>query len=368
LTSFLKIGSTERFLPGFCLRDSHKSNDRNLNIQFPSRIRPDVSVYRDNVPSELLTDSSLLEIAIEFKWLCYDDPFCDNLKPKRLPDGIEKKSFVNSSQLANDTLGQISTYATAQLGSQFRTHAFSILIVKDLARILRWDRSGVIVTAAIHYNEDPLLVEFFRRYSQAPPDMRGIDQSVSALDPTAEDAIAARTALGFGIDVPLFKLEIPISGCSSGFFITTPPQAIFFAPPGRATRGFHAYDISNKKPCFVKDTWRVDLPGIQAEGLTYDILARAPGGVRNIPKCVAFGDISTMEYHATKTSGYTLEHWSIPSTYGSRPSLIPHRHYRLALDVIGRSLLAFTSSYELVRAVRDAIYGRLTNPIANEHR
>jgi len=36
---------------------------------------------------------------------------------------------------------------------------------------------------------------------------------------------------------------------------------------------------------------------------------------------------------------------------------IPHRHYRLVLDIIGRSLTTFKSSYEMVAAIRDALYG-----------
>jgi hypothetical protein len=227
--------------------------------------------------------------------------------------------------------------------------------VKNLARILRWDRSGTIVTEAFNYNESPLLAEFFRRYSQAPRKMRGIDQSVSA--PTAEEAAAAGKALGLDVKVPLFKLEIPISSGASRYFITTTPQAAFHIPAGRATRGFHAYDISQATLCFVKDTWRIDLPGIRAEGLTYKTLKN--GHVRNIPKCIAFGDILTRTYHATKTSDYSSRKWARPTN----GHLIPHRHYRLALDVIGRSLTAFNSSYEMVGAVHDAIIGRLNNPI-----
>jgi hypothetical protein len=350
-------------LPGFRILNTHALEDRNLNVIFPSRIKPDVSVYRSDACPEQPTDSSLLEIVIEFKSNVYDDPFSDNPKAKRDDDGIEKPRYLlNSSKLANDTLGQISTYAAAQLGSQFRTHAYSILVVKRRARILRWDRSGVIVTAAIEFNKDPLLAEFFRRYSQAPGDMRGIDQSVSVIsDPKAEDGVAARKALRLPNKVSLFRLEIPTSDGFSRYFITTAPEAIFYAPPGRATRGFHAYDISGKTPCFLKDTWRVDIPDIQAEGLTYEALNNH--SVANIPKCVASGDISTVTYHATKTYGYASQEWALPPTeLTGHGQLIPHRHYRLALDVIGRSLLNFRSSYELVRAVRDAIIGKLYRP------
>src|SRR5271168_3146713 len=120
----------------------------------------------------------------------------------------------------------------------------------------------------------------------------------------------------------------------------------------RATRGFQAYNILQGTLVFLKDSWRVDLPDIQAEGLTYEMLKEAT--VRNVPHCLAAGDISTTKYHYTKTFAYTTKPWAC-YTYAH---FIPHRHYRLALDVIGRSLTTFESSYHLVAAVRDSLIGK----------
>ncbi|KAH9989993.1 hypothetical protein BJV77DRAFT_920907, partial [Russula vinacea] len=61
-------------------------------------------------------------------------------------------------------LGQITLYAAAQLGSQFCTHLYSVFMTVGKARILRWDRSGAIVTDSIDINRAPHLVEFFHRY------------------------------------------------------------------------------------------------------------------------------------------------------------------------------------------------------------
>ena len=47
--------------------------------------------------------------------------------------------------------------------------------------------------------------------------------------------------------------------------------------------------------CFLKDTWRIDILDIQAEGLIYKTLIEAC--VYNIPHCIAFGDISTLNPH-----------------------------------------------------------------------
>ena len=63
------------------------------------------------------------------------------------------------------------------------------------------------MTEAIKYNKSCHLAEFFRRYSEASPEMRGNDQSV--MDPTLAEAVTARRALNLDNTVPLVKLTIP---------------------------------------------------------------------------------------------------------------------------------------------------------------
>ena len=109
------------------------------------------------------------------------------------------------------------------------------------------------------------------------------------------------------------------------------------------------------------------------EGLTYEILDKAD--VPNIPRCIAFGDISTTTYHATKTFTYSSAVWSSTTLTSAGSAdlasskvahFVPHRHYCLVLDVIGCGLMAFKSSHEMVKAVRDTIVGRFDDPIADE--
>ena len=207
------------------------------------------------------------------------------------------------------------------------------------------------MTEAILYNESPALAEFFRRFSTASPEMHSVDQSVSS--PTPSEALSTRQALGLEATVPLVKLEIPGPDGSPHYFVTATPRATPYTPPGRTTHGFPAYYVAQNTLVFLKDSWRVDLPDIQAEGLTYQTLRG--GGVRNVPHCLVSGDISTSKYHATKTWSYHAKLWACHS--GAH--FIPHWHYRLVLDVIGRPLVAFESSYEIVTAVRDSLVGEL---------
>lgn len=93
------------------------------------------------------------------------------------------------------------------------------------------------------------------------------------------------------------------------------------------------------------------MPEIHAEGVVYETLTNAR--VRNIPACLASGDIFTSDYHTTITHSYATKAWACHS----HTHFIRHRHYRLVLDVIGRPLIQYISSFEMVSAVRDAVVG-----------
>ena len=214
---------------------------------------------------------------IEFKWNASDDPFCD---PYPLPDSNNHQLFLHQGKACSDTLGQITSYAAAQLGSQFRTCIYSILIIKDKAWLIQWDRTGTIVTEAISYNEDAELAELFCQYHKAPPNVRGVDTTVTK--PTAEEIQLARKGMLLGEDTLLAKMTVPISNSEQSYIIPV-PKAEPYTPPGCATHGFVAWDLHRNRKVFVKDTWRVDLPGIEREGETYQLMEEAQ--VRNIAPC-----------------------------------------------------------------------------------
>ncbi|KAN0114238.1 hypothetical protein V8E52_006888, partial [Russula decolorans] len=112
------------------------------------------------------------------------DPFIvPKSKPSTLPTTLCTNPFVKDSTEAISTLGQMTSYVTSHLGSQFRTHAFFVLIVHNYARIIRWDRGGAVVTAPIRFNEEDHLFNFFIRYNYADSYIRGSDSSVRAPKP-----------------------------------------------------------------------------------------------------------------------------------------------------------------------------------------
>ncbi|KAI6021753.1 hypothetical protein BKA83DRAFT_91783 [Pisolithus microcarpus] len=136
------------FAPNLQLVDLHAEPDTKNCSMFSYQVKPDLSVYSNNYSTGC--DCSKIEICVEFKWDAsldaFDDPFIE--------EQSDIPSFVHPSKSAKDTLGQITAYASMQLGSQYCTHAFSVLVVQDTTCIIRWDWEGVIVTCPIKYGED----------------------------------------------------------------------------------------------------------------------------------------------------------------------------------------------------------------------
>jgi len=224
-----KIETTETFMPGFSAINSSNYCDCNQFSKFPFKVKPDVSVYAGCKPS-ILTESVSAENFIEFKWNNADDPFCNDTQ----------ETFTCPSKNANDMLGQITFYAALHLAAQFRTHVYSILIIRRLARILHWDRLGMIVTEAFEYDQCPHLAKFFHQYSRALDDMHGKDGTV--LMPTYAEELAARCTLGLTdkLDVPLYKLAIIPLKKDPLYFITPSPIPTLHIPPGCVICGFEA--------------------------------------------------------------------------------------------------------------------------------
>lgn len=118
-------------------------------------IRPDVCAYTD-ITDLTLRDPTRPDIMMEFKVDPADDPFVDT--------GFgPEKTFLRTTEKAKNTLGQITSCAAAHQSAQFRAHIFSLLVLPSYFRILRWDKSGVVVTQKIELTDYSLLPEFFHR-------------------------------------------------------------------------------------------------------------------------------------------------------------------------------------------------------------
>jgi len=79
---------------------------------------------------------------------------------------------------ASQVLGQMTAYAMLIMGTQYCTHTFSVLIVKDIARLLRWNCSGAVVTKPFPYNDELYLFNFLFHYHHAGPNKHGHDMTI----------------------------------------------------------------------------------------------------------------------------------------------------------------------------------------------
>lgn len=345
-TASLQIKAIRPFAPQLSFVDSHSYADLQNCSKSNSKVfdvKPDVCVYPDGQePSTLNCDISTTEIIIEFKWSNSHDAF---RQPSPRLDSV-----ISHTEKGMDTLGQITSYAAAQLGTQFRTHAFSVLIVCDRARIIRWDREGAIVTSPIYYNEQPHLADFFHRYARASPEMRGVDTSVTLA--SDEEADLARSHLDLPSTTRMFKVDVPnTEGSGSLTLIIPQPVTKPHSPVGRWTRACPAFDLGNKKLVMFKDSWRVSLPDVLPEGETYKLLKSCD--VSNVATCIAYHDVPpSIPQQSTQTVKFEHAEWA-----SSHLPLTPHTLHRLVLDIVGEKLTNFESTRQLVLSVRDALIG-----------
>ncbi|PIL29468.1 hypothetical protein GSI_08410 [Ganoderma sinense ZZ0214-1] len=86
----------------------------------------------------------------------------------------------------DDALDQLESHAERHFYFQHRTGLFMLFVNGAEFRVIRWDRSGCIVTEALNYVESPdhtkTLLRFLYAYSQATPEQRGIDITATRLD------------------------------------------------------------------------------------------------------------------------------------------------------------------------------------------
>ena len=128
--SYDQIKALKRYCPGFDLVDTHSHPDKSISANEPE-IKPDVS-SGCLVDPTIITDISRIDVVMEFKKDPHDDPFLDPESPPDNNNQDDDDSFLfeNNTAASFDTMGQITCYATQQLATQFRTHAFSVLICK----------------------------------------------------------------------------------------------------------------------------------------------------------------------------------------------------------------------------------------------
>jgi hypothetical protein len=326
--------------------------DRAPYTKFTFSCQPDCSVYSSD---QSTLDLTLIKFPIEFKTTLDQDPFAVKpISPSEL-ESAAKNPFMSMTSNGRQVAGQITAYATSVLSAQYCTHTFLVLIIKESARLLRWDCGGAVVTAPISYNQDPHLFDFLIRYDNATRASCGHDLSVSLH--SESERLNARKLADLANADSLLAISIPDPDCpgESSRFIISAPYACPDIPAGRWTRMSIAYDIRRDKHILLKDSWRVILEGITPEGEVYARLHQH--SVPNIPHCSHSTDIGDDTYHKSRTHKFV-------GKYGEPhilTQIVPHRHYRLVLDTIGRKLEDFKHSWDIIKAVHASLIGEWSN-------
>ncbi|KAL0566099.1 hypothetical protein V5O48_015921 [Marasmius crinis-equi] len=291
---------------------------------------------------------------------------------------------------------------------QFRTHLWSFYFeaTTGFARLLRWDRSGCIVSERFDARtaNSPLARFFFRLGRMTPAEM-GFDDSVKCikkddLDEEAKEALRAleywktveyrvhkseeglRDDQRLALEHPLsaqdvLRIEVPdlitCLGDEDDFQDELPPGHL----PRRGTVGFPVYDPKDKRVYFLKDSWRaLNLPAewgilkaLQSAPLHPDGASLPPPPLCSspyIPSVVFDGVLPTQgrskkgDPHRTLTADFALAPWNKNKGRGGHlnlPDLDARVHQRFCLAEVCHPLSRFGTTKELTTAVCDAIEG-----------
>ncbi|KAH9949651.1 hypothetical protein B0H21DRAFT_819824 [Amylocystis lapponica] len=340
-----------------------------------SKQKPDAGVYPTSVaPTYNRTIWATIRLSIEFKKeTTQDDPFDDD-------DPLN--SFEATALKRKANRGQIIHSASEIFLRQHRCFLYSVIILGTSARIIRWDRSGALVTTKFDYKKQPQAIcEFLWYFGRMSAEDQGYDPSVvpvtkeeyNLMDTKAKEELPRdennnenvreyvrkyfKRSLADGWQ--RYKVEVPLNedneetyakiyghgagnGATAstgekktGTFLICQPHFSAFGVVGRGTRGYVAIDCSTRDFVFLKDAWRVDLPDTEREG---DVLQTLNDKGRTV----------TQDFSLHKTD---------PSRRLLKPDRFkPHCHYRLVEKEVGQALEEFWHSRDLVAVVLDCLF------------
>lgn len=301
----------------------------------PGLMKPHICCYTHenldtlhNAPTSSRAELGYAELFIEVKPDIALDFFVDpppdaTSKERGTHDFFAHFRDDNLKRRAERAFGQHITYALEIQARQHRVHLFSISIAGSYARLLRWDRSGIIVTESFDLLVRPdLLSEFLARFAFASEHERGHDGSVEAASPQEEllfrDVVTKYVQDQLDLaddDLTRAVAEHYQEGCVYAMRVSTKDPATpaveryLVSRPvtsplqlvGRATRGHWAVHADTERLVFLKDIWR--RRGEQEGTVIADLNA---AGVRNVPQFVAQGDVYQHPSVLDKSTSHTL--------------------------------------------------------------
>jgi len=293
--------------PDICLFTLHDQNQGHFTANFKKHEEGRGGEYF------YFPHMGLVYLFIEVKKDASQDIFTDPPEGPLPPDyrfTVDTWSQEEDLQARISALGQNAHYAHVILTRQFRIRTFSLSISGTTARIMCWERSGVLVTEAFDYKANPwILIDFVWRFVKATKLQQGFDPTAVPVD-SKEDrhsflaAIRSHAQLQLDLDPETDKedLDRAVEGhCYRGAItrLTIENYDIWVSRPiwvapsvlGRCTTGYWGVRCDTKDVTFVKSIWRTNVEGVEQEG---DILKHLKGkGVRHIPTVLCHGDVTS---------------------------------------------------------------------------
>ena len=281
--------------------------DKNQGLPFNIKYNE----YKDDSDRGYFAHMGLVYLFIEVKRSRDQDIFTDP-SDDPLPDDkftVDTWAEDEGSKYRISALGQNAYYAHMIQTRQFRTCVFSLTISGSTARIMRWDRSGVLVTSAFDYKANPLtLIEFVWRFAKANKEQQGFDRTANSTksDEDRRSFVKAITShvrlqlalgpdtagevLGDAVNTHYCGGAVSRVGMESYDVWVSRPLWVSHAIVGRCTAGYWGVRCDTKEVVFLKDVWRTDVETVQSEGAILSYLTER--GVSHIPALVGHGDVT----------------------------------------------------------------------------
>ena len=100
----------------------------------------------------------------------------------------------------------------------------------------------------------------------------------------------------------------------------------------------------------------MDEPGFEKESDTYATLSQLDGMASRIPEILCAGDVRNEDgrVRVTRTQEHLDQPWAALAENVHR-----YVHFRIVFKTIGRPLITFKSTQELVRVLKDVLVGTL---------
>lgn len=288
--------------------------------------------------------------------------------------------FENPSPESTAFRKSLISHAAEQFTRRHRVFLLQLVIFDRWARFIRWDRSGAVSTERFDYVTHPhLLSGFFWRFAHLTDEQRGLDPTVvvakirekqllkGALEEFVKDMKAGHrngaplrtlpNAEQLTKDLegwPVWKIHI------TGATEKTSTEVVVGRPLsdschvfGRATRAYIAYDLTEQRLVFLKDTWRMDHPNLLVESQTYSDLKKH--NVPHIPNVLYGGDVQPTDkpLQETSTQAYVVveDEWRVTDYPYDR-----YIHHRLVQD-IAYPLESALDVNEFLQVLHDVLLG-----------